>query len=1040
MKDWKKALGIPLLSAGLVFSAFAPALTASAKTDTSSSKARSHVVSQSGGNQGSAVENTAPVINPPHSEGPFDAGLVNDDILLKTLIKQGKIDKNWSVKRQREALRDYVTKRAEASEKMAKNSDQDLKKTRSTMQKKAGLKVKPPSQKNAVKAAANQQNKVTSGKGQVKPIEKEGWNGPVRHDKILVLLIDFPDRKHGEITSDENPVLNYGDNYDFPKEHYQNMLFGKEGYSGPSGQKLISMKQFYEQQSGGSYTVDGEVFGWYTAKHNAAYYGAHSQSGGNDANPRALVQEALEAAANEGVDLSQFDQENPYDLLGDGNLRQPDGIIDHLMVIHAGTGEEAGGGHLGDDAIWSHSWNLGSVTPIPGSHSTVPYWGGQMAGYAYTIQPEDGAAGVFSHEYGHNLGLPDEYDTAYSTEYNEPVGYWSIMSSGSWGGKIAGTEPTGFSAYDKEYLQSTMPELNWFKNAKYDLNDLLHHGTNLLLDEASVKGTNPDALRIDLPDKATKVNTPKSGTHEYWGGKGNEADHKLVSKSIDLTNTSTASLDFDTWYNMEKGWDFAMVQVSEDDGKTWQSLSTKQTTDVIDPDGYPDIKANLPGYTGSSGGWIHQTIDLKDYVGKTIKVQFRQMTDWATNLDGFYVDNIKVTADGHAVIDDGAESGQSDFTLDGFAKSDGNTYTKHYYLMEWRNWEAADEALAHIARGASLMTYDPGLVVWYVDNKYEDNIELNHPGHGFLNVVDAHQRIAQWSDYTIASNPYQIQDAAFSLNKTDDMFLDYRDINGRYLKLNGQKAEPLFDDSKKYYQSGLPYIGVDIPKYGLKVQVTGQAKDMTVGRLFIGDDTVAPKIELKGDSEMTWPFGKEWIDPGYKATDNVDGNLTKQVKVTGEVDVNKLGTYTLTYSVSDSSGNKAEEVTRTVKVIDQDAPTITLKGDNPLTLKVGQKYKEPGYQATDNVDGNLTKAVKVDTSKLNVKKVGKYTVTYTVSDKSGNQAIAKRTVNVVKKGHSGGGHGGSDHGNQPPIIGGGLLNWISDLFSSINGWLTHLFG
>ncbi|PAF12328.1 hypothetical protein CHH61_25080, partial [Shouchella clausii] len=71
-------------------------------------------------------------------------------------------------------------------------------------------------------------------------------------------------------------------------------------------------------------------------------------------------------------------------------------------------------------------------------------FGGLLGAWDYTIEPEDGAAGVFAHEYGHDLGLPDEYDTIYSGA-GEPVEFWSIMSAGSWAGKIPGTEPTGFS-------------------------------------------------------------------------------------------------------------------------------------------------------------------------------------------------------------------------------------------------------------------------------------------------------------------------------------------------------------------------------------------------------------------------------------------------------------------------------------------------------------------------------------------------------------------------------------------------------------------
>lgn len=190
------------------------------------------------------------------------------------------------------------------------------------------------------------------------------------------------------------------------------------------------------------------------ASQPAAFYGNNI-----DGDARALVREALTAAAADTtVDLSQFDIEDRYDLDGDGNYWEADGVVDHVMIFHSSVGEEAGGGQVGEDAIWAHRWNLGNVFPIPGSTSNVPNWGGEMAVYDYTIAPIDSAVGVISHEYGHDLGLPDEYDTKYSGR-GEPVSAWSLMSAGSWTGKLGGTEPTGFSAYAKEQLQKSMGEI-----------------------------------------------------------------------------------------------------------------------------------------------------------------------------------------------------------------------------------------------------------------------------------------------------------------------------------------------------------------------------------------------------------------------------------------------------------------------------------------------------------------------------------------------------------------------------------------------------
>ncbi|PHE65092.1 peptidase M6, partial [Bacillus wiedmannii] len=90
-------------------------------------------------------------------------------------------------------------------------------------------------------------------------------------------------------------------------------------------------------------------------------------------------------------------------------------------IIHAGEGQESGGGKLGDNAIWSHRSKV-ALEPfaIEETKSSVPYWNNKIAVYDYTMEPEDGAVGIFAHEFGHDLGLPDEYDTKYSGQ-GEPI-------------------------------------------------------------------------------------------------------------------------------------------------------------------------------------------------------------------------------------------------------------------------------------------------------------------------------------------------------------------------------------------------------------------------------------------------------------------------------------------------------------------------------------------------------------------------------------------------------------------------------------------
>ncbi|WP_442596430.1 immune inhibitor A domain-containing protein [Neobacillus sp. D3-1R] len=744
---------------------------------------------------------------------PVDLAIANDERLIEMLKKNGTIPQNATPADAEKALQKFLKNKAAGSSKEVGELHEHEKELQSNLNgnlTNTGL----------VSGKGNKLGQATT----VGSVKEESWNGTQRKDNVLVLLIEYPDFPASKITSSDTDMY-YAD---YTKQHYQDMIFGDKGYKGPNGETLVSVKQYYEQQSGGSYTIGGQVAGWYKASQPAAYYGGNDSSD-NDRNARGLVKEALYAVAKDkSVDLKMYDQEDRYDLDGDGNYREPDGLIDHLMVVHSSVGEEAGGGSLGADAIWSHRWNLGGVTTLPRTKADVRYWGGNMAAYDYTIEPADGAAGVFAHEYGHDLGLPDEYDTIYSGA-GEAVAYWSIMASGSWAGDIPGTEPTGFSAWSKEFLQATMPYGNWLTGTTIKANEVTSVGTEVLLDQANSKGTNNDAVRIDLPDKVTALNTPKSGAYEYYGGKGDEVDHQMVA-NVDLTTAATATLDFDAWYDIEEEWDYAMVQVSTDNGATWTSLSSNRTTSKLDPNGYPAIAANLPGYTGSSNGWVHESIDLSAYAGQQIQLQFRYMTDWGTNLNGFFVDNVKVTAGSNEVLFDGAE-GTAKFTLNGFEKHEGKYTTPHYYLLEWRSHNGVDAGLAHLRRGASLMSYDSGLLVWYVDESYDDNWTGVHPGDGFLGVVDADQHTLSWSDQTVASTRYQVHDATFGLDKTDSMYLNYPGLFT--LTDNFTQRNPLFDDSASFTNSGMADAGRNLTTYGLKFRVVGQSADGTVGKVLI---------------------------------------------------------------------------------------------------------------------------------------------------------------------------------------------------------------
>jgi surface protein len=152
-------------------------------------------------------------------------------------------------------------------------------------------------------------------------------------------------------------------------------------------------------------------------------------------------------------------------------------------------------------------------------------------------------------------------------------------------------------------------------------------------------------------------------------------------------------------------------------------------------------------------------------------------------------------------------------------------------------------------------------------------------------------------------------------------------------------------------------------------------------------DQTAPVITLTGDAEMTVALGSTFSDPGSSATDAVDGSVS--VSTSGSVDTSTVGTYTLTYSATDTAGNTAE-ANRTVSVTDQTAPTLTLNGDNPMTVMQGENVIDPGAVVSDNVDADHTITQTIDTSTE-----GTFTLTYTAVDAAGNAAASiTRTVHV----------------------------------------------
>ncbi len=171
----------------------------------------------------------------------------------------------------------------------------------------------------------------------------------------------------------------------------------------------------------------------------------------------------------------------------------------------------------------------------------------------------------------------------------------------------------------------------------------------------------------------------------------------------------------------------------------------------------------------------------------------------------------------------------------------------------------------------------------------------------------------------------------------------------------------------------------------------GRQKREAIRKVRVRDD-VNPELTLKGSNPYNAQFGREYKDPGYTATDNYDGNITKGVKITGDVDTKVIGEYKVYYTAIDSSDNVVTKI-RTVKVVDTEGPKLTLNGKKDTQIKFGSTYKDEGCKAIDNHDGDVTSKV-TSKNNINYKLPGTYTITYSVKDSFGNTSSIKRNVQV----------------------------------------------
>lgn len=306
--------------------------------------------------------------------------------------------------------------------------------------------------------------------------------------EIIVILMEFQDVTH-------DPA--------YDSTYFHDLFFSE---SNP-----LSMYSYYNEVSYGQTSISGTIIGWYRSNRSMVYYGA--DRGGIDNANGPIYELAREAVklADTDVDFSQYDKNH-------------DGYVDHIIVVHAGPGQESDG----SDAIWSHHWAI-----RPGEQVDSVY------ALDYSMVAESSPMGTTAHEFGHDLGLPDLYDIDRSSE---GIGAWGIMAYGAW--QEGGDVPAHFCAWSRVFL-------GWVESREVTIDE-----TGVILN--CVEHSNLDTI-ISIPLTSDEYflleNRYKTGFDQYLPGEG------VLIWHID---DSVGSIDLNNVNNNE---DHKRVDLEEADGR-----------------------------------------------------------------------------------------------------------------------------------------------------------------------------------------------------------------------------------------------------------------------------------------------------------------------------------------------------------------------------------------------------------------------------------------------------------------------------------------
>jgi immune inhibitor A len=608
---------------------------------------------------------------------------------------------------------------------------------------------------------------------------------------------------------------------------YENLIFGYQGVgrvrmdlTDPTDQQPginltgYTVQDYYDHQAGpGNVAFSGTVEGWVTVDHSEGYYGApncHSDhDGGGPVPVSRLVKDALdkfvEAHPDYYYDTSPTAFWKQFDANGDG-------VVDSLWLIHAGMGEEEGGGVQGEFSIWSHSSALWPRYKVyEGDPNTTA---DDIYVYPYTMQPEDANLGVLAEECGHNLfGLPD----LYSADIENSVGFWSIMSAGTWAGWLGGASPVGMPLWFRMMAYCGSQYCNWH----LPILSLPFTSPMTTVKIGQLENT-PDGaykgVKVDLPAIVDTGFENRAGLVKgAYTGTGRDSVNLTLDRNIYVSRFANR-LTLQAYWDIEEDQDYGYVMVKV--GNRWTFLDD---LDGVMRETNPNGKNLGHGLTGSG----HQKLrfDFSPYRGKTITLRLRYKTDAANSGAGWWVDDIRVDTKVISQFENAVAPGK----FPGFTNSSpgwkvvpSTQSYANFYLVEWRSNTKYDRMLktAYATAFADADEWQvervpyniPGALLTYHNDKYNYASRLqtglwDDPSIGpksSLLAVDMNYQPMLLGDTGIVLDARRgSYDAALTLQPTQPFTINQIDTGSSTLvgpwDFPAKPAVELFDDAKGYY-------------------------------------------------------------------------------------------------------------------------------------------------------------------------------------------------------------------------------------------------